>query len=312
MSFVPGRAIGNALSFNGTSLVTPSFANQATWTVGFAFQNASLGASNVNMPVLNIRDATTAQLTLAYNPSTRVFALLRGGTLLGTGTKVTTVGAWYYVEIKGFVDPTLGTVTVKVNTVSDITFGPGNTQVSANNFANNIEFRGPQGIGLGGTYFIDDLYILDSTGGLNNDFLGDMKVEGIQVLDAGFYAQWTPNVLQMPNFQSVQVLNDGLFNESNTVAQKDAFITSKLNRITGSIAAVQAVYWARNTDSTVHSINSLARIAGVDYPSAAAISITDTAFKAYQNMWEQDPSTSAAWANPAAVDAAQWGYNLNS
>jgi hypothetical protein len=311
MSFVPGRAIGNALSFNGTSLVTPTFANQATWTVGFAFQNFNLGGSNINMPMLNIRDATTAQLTLAYNPATRIFSLLRAGTVIGTGVKVTTVGSWYYVEIQGFIDPTLGTVTVKVNTVSDITFS-GNTQVSANNYANNIEFRGPQGIGLGGTYYIDDMYILDSTGALNNTFLGDMKVEGIQVNDAGNYAQWTPNVPQTPNFQSVQILNDGLYNESNTVAQKDAFITSKLNRITGSIAAVQAVYWARNTDSTVHTINSLARIAGTDYPSAAAISITDTAFKAYQNMWEQDPSTSAAWASPAAVDAAEWGYNLNS
>ncbi len=308
-TFVPGRAIGNALSFNGTSFATPTFSNNATWIVGFAFRNTNLGASNINMPLVDIRDATTAQLTLAFNPSTKVVVLLRGSTVLGTGTFVMTTGAWYYIEISGFIDPTIGAVTVKVNTVSDITFS-GNTQVSINNYANNINFRGPAAVGLGGAYAIDDIYINDGSGVVNNTFLGDMKVEAVNVLQGGDETQWGVNVLNTPNFQAVQVLNDGLYIQSNTAGNKDAYTTSALNRITGSIAGVSAVYWTRNTDSTVHTIQSLARISATDY-FGSATSITDTAFKAYQYIWEQDPSTVAAWS-VSGVGTTQFGVKLNS
>jgi hypothetical protein len=309
-TFQPGRAIGNCLQFNGTSFVTPTFGNTVMWIVGFAFRNVNLGASNINMPVLDIRDLTTAQLTLSYNPSTNVFTLFRGATLLGTGTFVLTPGAWYYVEIEGAINTATGTVTVKVNTVSDITFGPGNTQVSANAYANTIAFRGPAGVGLGGSFQLDDIYINDDTGAANNTFLGDMKVEAVSVIDNGFYSQWDVFPDGTPPFQAVQVLNDGLYISSNTAAQKDAFLTSSLNFITSAIAGVSAVYWARNTDSTTHTIKSLARIAGVDYLSSA-ITINNTAFKAYQNIWEQDPSTVAAWTVPG-VGAASFGVDLNS
>lgn len=313
VSFQPGRAAGNSLQFNGTSMITPSLGNAATNIVGFAFRNVNLTTSNVNMAVLEIRDAATAQITVSFNPSTKVFSVWRGttsGTLLGTGTFVLTTGAWYYIEISTFIDPAVGTVTFKVNTVNDVTFGPGVTQVTANSYANTFAWRGPAAIGLGGSYQMDDIYINDDTTAFNNTFLGDMKVEGVQVIEAGFQAQWGVNVPGTPNFQAVQVLNDGLYTQSNVATQKDSFECSNLNKITSDVRGVSAIYWTRNTDSTTHAVQSLVRQGGTNY-LGTAFTVNDTAFKAYQTIWAQDPATAAQWT-VNGVGTAEFGYNLQS
>lgn len=308
-SFQPGRAIGNALQFNGTNLTTPNLGNQATYYVGFAFKNVNLGASNINMPVLFIQDSGTTQVSLTFNPSTGLFSAFSGATLLGTGTFNLTPGFWYYIEIGVFVNATIGTVTTKVNTVTDVTF-TGNTQQSGNAFANTMQFRGPAAVGLGGSYQIDDIYILDSTGAANNTFLGDMKVEGIQVIDTGFHTAWGVNVPATPNYQAVQVLNDGLYVLSNTPGQIDTYECNGLNHITSGIAGVSAIYWTRNTDSQQHVIASLVRQGGVDYVGPS-LTVNNTAWRAYQTIWEQDPSTVAAWTVPG-VGTAEFGEKLIS
>lgn len=309
-SFQPGRAIGNSLRFNGTTFITPTFGNNITWTVGFAFMNVNLAASNTWMPLVEIRDTTTSQITLSFNPSTRLFRVQRGSTVLGTGTFAITTGYWYYIEIQATIDPTSGSVTSKVNTVSDVTFS-GNTQVTANTYANNIAFDGPAGIGIGGAYEIDDVYINDSTGGSNTSFLGDMKVEAVTPIAGGTNTNWGVNLVNTPNFECVQTLNDGLYIQSATSGQVDTYSTSKLNRITGSIAGMQIVYWARNTDSTTHTIKSDLWIAGSGYINATAITINDTAFKAYQQIWETDPSTGVAFIT-SGINILELGVKLNS
>ena len=306
-SFQPGRAIGNALQVNGTQFVTPTFTNAGQWIVGFAFKNVNLGTANINMPLVDIRDLSTAQVTLWFNPFTKLFGAMRGATVLSTGTFAITTGAWYYIEIKGTIDSAVGAVEIHVNTTVDSTFA-GNTQVSANGYANNIGFRGPAAVGIGGSYQIDDFYINDGSGIVNNDFLGDMKVEPVNVVKADFYTTWGVNVVNTPNFECVQVLNDGLYTQSNTPGQFDSFECSSLYKITGSIAGVSCNYWARNTDSTTHTIKSLIRIAGVDYLSAAT-TINDTAFKEFSIIWEQNPATVAAWI-VAGVNGAEFGVDL--
>lgn len=307
-SFQPGRAIGNALQVNGTQFVTPTFTNHDVWTVGFAFKNVNLATANINMPLVDIRDLNTSQITLWFNPFTKIFGAMRGATVLCTGTFAITTGAWYYIEIQGYINA-VGTVQIHVNTIIDSTFA-GNTLTTANAYANNIGFRGPAAVGIGGSYQIDDFYINDGSTALNNTYLGDMKVEPVNVIKAGFYTTWGVNVVNTPNFECVQVLNDGLYTQSNTPTQMDSFECSSLNKITGSIAGVSCNYWARNTDSTTHAIKSLVRIAGVDYLSAAT-TINDTAFKEFSIIWEQDPSTVAAWL-VAGVNGAEFGVDLFS
>lgn len=307
-TFVPGRAVGNALQFNGTSFITPNLGNQATYIVGFAFKNVNLGVANVQMPLLTIQDTTTTQVSMTFNPSTRLCSLYSGATLLGTGTFVMTVGAWYYLELSATIG-NAGSATSKVNTVTDVTFS-GNTMQSLNSYANTIGFRGPAAIGLGGSYQIDDIYINDATGAANNTFLGDMKVEPVVVIDTGNSTQWGVNVPGTPNYQAVQVLNDGLYISSNTATSLDLYLTSSLNYITSNIAGVSANYWNRNTDSTVHSFASAIRQSAVNY-FGTTTNVTNTAFNAYSQIWEQDPSTAAPWT-VNGVGTAEFGIKLIS
>lgn len=308
-SFQPGRAIGNSFLMNGNVMATPNLTNSAGWIVGLAFQNVNLSAANTNMPVIEIRDGTTSQVSMTFNPSTKLFSVYSGTTLLGVGTFPITAGAWYYIEISATINATIGTVTSRVNTVNDVVF-TGNTQVTGNAFANTIAFRGPAANGIGGGFLIDDVYINNSAGAMNNTFLGDMKVEPVTVIAPGFSTEWQVNVNNTQNFQDVQVLADGLWIQSNTVGNQDIYQTSSLFFITGSIAGVSAVYWARNTDSTQHSIESTVYTSATTYQSAP-FTINNTAFQAFQNIWQQDPSTSAAWT-VNGVNVAEFGVFLAS
>lgn len=309
-AFAPGRAIGNSFLMNGNTFGTSNFSNTITYIVGFAFQNINLSNANINMPVVDIRDSTTPQITLAFNPNTKLFSVLRGTTVLGTGTFVITTGAWYYIEISVTISPTVGAVTSRVNQINDVVLTGINTQVSGNTYAQNIAFRGPTASGLGGGYLIDDMYINDGTGSANNTFLGDMKVEAVNVIAGGHDTEWGVNLPNIPNYQAVQVLADGLWIQSNTPGNIDTYVTSALNRITGSIAGVSAVYWARNTDSTQHTIASQVYTGATEYPGTS-FAINNTAFMGFSYIWPQDPSTSAPWA-VSGVNAAEFGVNLIS
>ena len=64
---------------------------------------------------------------------------------------------------------------------------------------------------IGGGYLIDDLYINNGAGAVNNSFLGDMKVESVNVIAGGVDTQWGVNVPNTPNYQAVQVLADGIY-----------------------------------------------------------------------------------------------------
>jgi hypothetical protein len=309
LAFVPGRAIGQALQMNGSEVTTPAFSNHATWTVGLAFKNNNLSTSNTFMPVIEVRDGTTSQITASFNPSTKVWRISRGTTVLATGTFVLTTGYWYYVELQVLCDTVSGTVELKVNTVSDATFS-GNTAPSGNNYANKIALKGPTATGIGGNYYVDDYYINDGSGVVNNDFLGDMKVEAVNVIESGNSAQWGVNILNTPNFQAVQVLNDGLYIQSNIASDVDTYTTSNLNKITSNIAGVQVINWSRNTDSTTHAIRSVARISSTDYESTD-ITINDTAFKAFQYIWETNPDSTIAWT-VGDIGTTEFGVKLQS
>lgn len=305
--FETGRALGNALGFNGSSMATPDLGNQATYVVGFGFQNVNMSGSTA-VTVLQFNDSTTTQIDIRFNPSTKVFSCQRGSTVLGTGTKVINTGVWYYVEVKATIDPSVGVVNLKVNEVTDINLTGQNTRQSSNNYANIITFTGTSG---GGRYRIDDLYILDTTGGSNNDFLGDMKVEGIAPNSEGGNTNWTATPTSTPNYQCVETYGDSEYISTGTPTTIDTFNFGNLYNITGDIAAVQVVIWAKNTDSTNHTIKSAIRIGSSNYLAATAQTVDDTAYKAFNFIHETNPATTSVWST-SGVNGAEFGVDLVS
>lgn len=288
--------LGSALQFTGTTLNTPTFTSQTTWTVGFAFLNVNLTGTN---NILTFNDGVTAQITLQFNAATGLFSVLRNGVSLGTGTHPV-FGAvfFHYIELQVKVDPSAGTVNLHVGQASDISISGLNTQVSGSSSANNFTF-----LGNGTTsYIIDDVYILDNQGSVNNTFLGDVKVEAMTVSLQGTNTNWTPPAgsIAIANFLEVQKLFDGLTISTTATSIGDTYRLSPLQHLNSSIAGIMVNISAANSDSNTHNLAPLVRQGGINYTGSMQ-TINDTVFKFYTTIYEQDPNSVAAWTIPGTT-----------
>ena len=102
--FITGTtAYGKALSFGGTSLSLGTLSNYATYFIGFAFKSISLSAVSFGT-LLEVRDSTTTQLSLLYNPATQKFRVTGSGggswtVDQSTGNAYSSTN-WHYIELK--------------------------------------------------------------------------------------------------------------------------------------------------------------------------------------------------------------------
>ncbi|MCK5432473.1 MAG: hypothetical protein KAJ03_06995, partial [Gammaproteobacteria bacterium] len=168
---------GRALELSGTDGVTKdiTIANTETAYIGFALVVRSV--TTTPQTIFTFFQATAAsgpQFYIRLN-SARKLEFVRGapdtGTVLGTTTLDFPDDVWRYVEVKLRVHATLGTLEVKINGAVDIT--ELTSQDTEHDAGTGVASLGPGGTGSGAvSYEIDDLYINDDTGSLNNDYLG--------------------------------------------------------------------------------------------------------------------------------------------
>lgn len=304
--FATGRipGLGHSFAFNGTSLKTRSLTSHATYIVGFGFYNVNLPADPVT--ILNFNDSTTTNVNIRFNPTTRFWEARRGSTSLGTGTTPCLEDTWYYIEVKVTVNSSTGVVTLKVNAASDIALTSQNTQVGGAAQTNVVEFASTN---KNGKYRLDDIYVLNTAGSLNNDFLGDVKVETVKITGAGNSTQWTPTA-NYDNYDAVAGPSSNEIIATSTADNIDLYTYNDIAKIS-SIKAVVVNMVARNSDSTSHVMTDVVRRSSTNYAGSNQ-TVNTSGYKNYQFIRETDPSTAAAWANAAAVNAGEFGVKLIS
>lgn len=165
----PGRlGVHKSLRYGTSDETEKVIPNQATLVVGFGFK---LVATPVAGSVLVFEEGGVQQARLAINTSRKLEVYDAADALQATQVTALTVGVWYYIETKIIVSDT-GSVEVKQDGTQVINATSIDVQNSANVYADNFKITG-----ISTNIDIDDLYMLDSTGTLNNDFLGDSRVD---------------------------------------------------------------------------------------------------------------------------------------
>jgi hypothetical protein len=140
-----------------------------------------------NTPVLNgfavsVDDTTTNQFTLRTDSGGFIEAyrggpggsFAQGGTLLQTSTATININAWHYLECQVTISSSVGTYHVYLDNTLIMTNSGVNTQATSNAYCNSFSFYSCDAqLGM----LVDDLYICDTTGTVNNTVLGDSVVE---------------------------------------------------------------------------------------------------------------------------------------
>jgi hypothetical protein len=151
----------------GTNMKYTISADQAGKTVyiGFALLlNTAVPGQNI----LEILNSASSQQCLLYINSSRVLEARTSG-VLSTGTTTLSASTWYYIEVKILVDNSAGIFDCLLNGVSEFTFS-GDTQGQSTNSVSFFRFTGTSGA------YLDDLYILNNDGSVNNTYLGEVVI----------------------------------------------------------------------------------------------------------------------------------------
>jgi len=300
---------GQGISIPNTGQPPPkkSFGNNYTaGLLGFAFQGS--GASFASRTLCQIWDGTTEQCSIKTNASS-VLVVTQGSTVKATGTTVLSASTWYYVEFKFTIHQSTGIAQVKLNGAAEIaSTGSLDLTGTANNYFNGI---GLSENNAGITFFyVDDIYLLDTTTGDNTDFLGPVRCVALAPAAPGTTTAWTPN--GGTNYGAVsEAYQDGdtSFNQSSTANQIDTFVMQDLPADAGSVYAVQSIITARQDAGAARTIAPVLRPAATDrVGTTVALSTT---YQMLTQVYDLNPEDTAAWAT-TDVASLELGYKLIS
>jgi hypothetical protein len=257
--------------------------------------------------ILQIYDSSSPQITLNEN-SDGSLDVFRGdnATLLGaTAPGTMSTGTWYFVELKVLFHQSAGTVDLYVNGANVLSLTSQDTCATANESWNGFTLR----VSAAGTNRVeyDDLYVLDGTGGVNDDVRGDCRVKALFPDGAGNYSEFTPSAGS--NFQNVDEAepdDDTTYNESTAIGQKDSFTFDDLaGGLTAAIYGVQASISGKKDDAGPITINSFVRISGTDYDGDAHY--IGLAYQCWLHLWDQNPETVGNWS-VSDINSIEAGY----
>lgn len=281
----------------------------STVTVGFAINIESLGGSDKRYFVLTDQEGG-AQITVCALNTGEFIIRLGGvfGSIIATASVAMTTGVWNYFELKVYVANSSGTVELRLNgaTVASYT---GDTQ--ATGYANIM------GIDFGGVssyspiFTVDDLYVCDASGSVNNTFLGDVRVDTIFPTGAGNSTQFTPSTgANWENVDDASPDGDSTYNSGDTAGYKDTFVFGDLSIASATIHGIQTNICARKDDAGTRTMTDVVRTASTDYTGGTTHSLAD-GYLNYRTIRETNPNTSAAWA-VSEVNGAEFGYAVTA
>lgn len=308
VSISTGR-FGNGLFINGfdSRWVQKIFDDQATWIIGFAFQFTQTG--NNNGALCELHDTGTRQCELFWQNNR--LHVKRQGTTVASGSTVLSDNTWYHIQFKVTIGNSAA-FEVKLNDITEIS-GTGDTQSTANAFANRVLIGGSAGaFTMNGFY--DDLYICDGSGGVNDDFLGDCRVEALFPNGNGNSSQFdgsdgnsTDNYLLVDE-TTAGPDGDTTYVTSTDVGDKDTYAFTNMTSLTGVVFGVQTTPYARKTDAGSRTIVSVARLSATEVDSSAD-SVLD-GYKYFPKVYQTKPG-GGTWAIPD-VNSAEFGFKVNT
>lgn len=261
------------------------------------------------------QEGSTVHIALSLNSSGKIEVRRgAGGTLLATGATTLIANTYFHVEVKVNVHSTTGYVEVRVNGVVDSTFS-GNTRNGGttgllDSFVQSTPYGGATGNGFA---YLDDFFLMNTAGSVNNDFKGDCRVEALYPNANGNSSGFTgSDGNSVDNYALVDENppnSDTDYVESSVVGTKDTYGYSNISSTIGTVHGVQILPFAKKTDAGSRAIATVAR-SGVVEAMSADQPLT-TVYGYYPTIVERDPATVAPWTI-AGVNAAEFGVAVTA
>lgn len=300
-----GRLGGYSLEMSAT---TASYLKTAALTVDDTVIVGVAVKFTVNTAVYFLRLFNNADEGIKIKFESGELYLYRGVTLLDNSVGLgLSLGAWYYIELKILCDDAVGTYEIRVggaNVCSGV--GTDTKEHAVGDFYNIVAFFGMSGTGI----CYDDIYICDSTGAQNNDFLGNVRVVAITP-DGDDSAGWDTASGGSSHYLDVDenpADDDTTYVEDGTTGHKDLYDYAAMPADLGTIKGLVVKTVCRETDASNFDLIMPIK-SNITETDDGAQSIGTTDYVTKTRISELDPDTSAAWI-AAGVNAAKFGVKV--
>jgi len=300
---------------------TPAADEHATFIVGFAWYawsdiNFGGGAAPAGMFLALESDSGGTRHIYVTVDLSRRFSVYQGnGTLLAiTDPNIFEWNVWTYLELKANLHDTTGSFSFRKD--GDVLLS--GTGIDTKNGGtktvfDSLRLRGFSGGGSGLGQLVDDLYLLNSAGSLNNDLLGDCTVETLFPSGNGNSSQLVGSdgnsvdnyllVDEAPNPSSVDYVGSGTNNA------KDTYAFTNLVHTTGAVRGIAMRAYAAKSDTGARTLSNVVRTSGVD--TVLPAQFLGTGYAIQTDILEQDPNGPTAWTI-ASVNAAEFGVQVGA
>lgn len=312
-SYQTGRLHGKCLaSVATTEFRPPSFGLQTNWILGFGLKHpgASIPSALDDVYFVFRRGAEeTLRLQFVKENSTQFkFQLKRGSTILDTSA-LYDVGQWHWFELNVTLHTSTGAYEFRHNESLDFSDTGANTAESGlDDGADVLDFQF-----LYSSFYLDDIYLCDGSGGENDDFRGDSVVEGRLPTGDGSALQWTKStgathyaLLDDPATAPA----DSDYVSSSTVGHEDLLTFDALSFITGQIFGVMVSASIKLDAAGSRTVDARVRSGGSTY-AGDTWAVASTLYNHFTSVFELDPDTAALWT-VGGVDAAEFGMKVAS
>jgi hypothetical protein len=301
--------------------VEKSLGAESTWIVGFGFYYATTPPAS-GCYIHALVDSGIHQVSILLNTSGNL-VVHRGGSNTGiTGTPVSggisslslAHGNWYFIEIKITISNSISadSCIVKVNGSEWINVDAGqDTQITANPTAGSLRF-GWMGSLTGTPIDFDDIYICDVNGGINDDFLGDCRVEckfpnanGAVNQFVGSDANSVDNYLHVDETPQD---DDVTYNQSDSLGNQDLYGFEDLSTTPDSIFGVQTNIVAKKDDAGAREAKTIVRSGGTTYDGDDHV-LSQGSYQVSHEIHEVNPDTAVAWTE-SNFNSAEFGVEV--
>lgn len=307
-----GRRGGGAMniSFYGYYATKTLPSSHQTLIVGFSINAPVINTGSQKLLTISDGGALHLMVTVETGGALKVWRDNSAyGNLLGTTAgSLLVAGITKYVEIKVKIDDSTGTVDIHFDGVSVLALTGVDTRSGGNATANSVSIYGLNS--FSNCYF-DDFYIANTAGSVNNDFLGDCRIDTIYPTSDGNYSQFTPST-GSSHYALVDETtpNTSDYNDGAAVNDRDSYGMGNLSAIPSqTIYGVQVNAALEKDDAGARSATTFVRSSSTNGDGAGVALSTSQVY--VSQMFETNPNGSIAWTE-TTVNAIEAGVKVTA
>lgn len=283
-------------------------ATQTGLIVGAALRVALFENTGVEPVLLGVRDINSQVAHLVKIGDDGRLKLYRWQNgyeqLISTSVASAPARGWHYVELQVTQGASNGVLSVRINGILAIQMSAQNTTQGGGQLVTAFIGAVP-GQSCPLTLDVDDFYIADTTGTINNTFLGDVRVDALHAQANGSLNQWTVNPPSATAWEAVRDEDESTAIRAESVGLRQSFDVEPLPVMaTPAIHGVQLTLLARKTDAGLGKVKGLV-VSGAQTAVSPDITLQEQ-LAWHSTLFERNPNGNVQWTE-AAFNAAEFG-----